>query len=265
MAQLYKNLYQEIMQFCTQNPASRSFIQEFVTRGIGDHICAAQADFGCLVRSSAHTLYVCAISSQAPQEFIDEIIEALIADEQLMRTSYAAGAHESSYRLELCVYSDVATKDRLRKLFALRDYCSVKNVSYLSPHPPAYTLSDTLSISRLDESYLDCVCEHYTKISNREYLRSCLKDRFCYGIFEREKLAGFIGEHAEGTLGLLEIFPEFRRKGYAFILEAYAIKQQLLRGQLPVAHIVLDNSASFALQDKLGMSCGDELIHWIGY
>lgn len=265
MALLQENLYQDIVQFCTRNTASRSFIQEFARKGIGDHICAAHPEYGCLIRSSSQHLYVLACTQDAPQDFTEMLIQQLYEDEQTLRMLHHNNQPEEAYRLEVCAYLHEAAKNRIRDHYQFKDYCSVQNVSYLAAKPPRYELAEHLSIQRLDESYLDCVCEHYTKINDRAYLLSCLRDRYCYGIFENGNIAGFIGEHGEGTMGLLEIFPDFRRKGYAYLLESYAIEQQLLRGNIAVAHIVLDNAASFALQKKLGMKLGDEIIHWIGY
>ena len=73
---------------------------------------------------------------------------------------------------------------------------------------------------------------------------------------------GFIGRHPEGSMGLLLIFPEYRRNGYAYLLEGHLIEEILKEGRLPYAHIVEDNEKSIALQKKLGFSFADEKIIW---
>ncbi len=76
------------------------------------------------------------------------------------------------------------------------------------------------------------------------------------------KFVGFIGRHPEGSMGLLLIFPEFRRKGYAYALEAHQINEILGEGLVPYAHIVEGNDKSLALQKKLGFSVASEKVFW---
>lgn len=73
---------------------------------------------------------------------------------------------------------------------------------------------------------------------------------------------GFIGRHPEGSMGLLLIFPEFRRHGFAYRLEGRLINEILDEKRLPYAHIVEDNDKSLALQKKLGFSIASEKITW---
>lgn len=54
-------------------------------------------------------------------------------------------------------------------------------------------------------------------------------------------------------MGLLEVLPQFRRRGLAEVLEVGLIAQQLHRGLLPYCHVRLGNTASEALQTKLGL------------
>ena len=78
-------------------------------------------------------------------------------------------------------------------------------------------------------------------------------------------LAGFAGIHQEGTMGLLEVLPQFRRRGLAEVLEVGLIAQQLHRGLLPYCHVRLGNTASEALQTKLGLVFDSRrTLYWIG-
>lgn len=76
------------------------------------------------------------------------------------------------------------------------------------------------------------------------------------------EFVGFIGRHPEGSMGLLLIFPEFRRKGYAYALEAHQINEILGEGLVPYAHIIEGNDKSLALQKKLGFSVASEKVFW---
>ncbi len=79
----------------------------------------------------------------------------------------------------------------------------------------------------------------------------------------RENFVGYIGQHPEGSMGLLLIFPEYRRHGYAEELESYQINEILAEGRTPYAHIITDNFKSFSLQKKLGANVADDLVIWM--
>ena len=79
----------------------------------------------------------------------------------------------------------------------------------------------------------------------------------------RENFVGYIGQHPEGSMGLLLIFPEYRRHGYAEELESYQINEIIAEGRTPYAHIITDNFKSFSLQKKLGANVADELVIWM--
>ena len=64
-------------------------------------------------------------------------------------------------------------------------------------------------------------------------------------------------------MGLLLIFPEYRRRGYAEELEGYMTNVILSEGRVPYAHIIEDNYKSVNLQKKLGFSVADEKVYWL--
>lgn len=80
---------------------------------------------------------------------------------------------------------------------------------------------------------------------------------------EKEVFAGYIGQHPEGSMGLLYIFPEFRRRGYAQEAESFQINAILAEGRTPYAHIIEDNYKSIALQQKLGAVFADDKVVWM--
>ena len=78
-----------------------------------------------------------------------------------------------------------------------------------------------------------------------------------------DQLAGFAGTHVEGTLGLLTVLPEYRRRGIATALESTAINRELQEGHVPYCHLYTDNLASRALQQSLGLSFADKNVWWL--
>lgn len=70
--------------------------------------------------------------------------------------------------------------------------------------------------------------------------------------------AGFIGFHDDGSTGLLEVLPPYRRRGIAQCLEKFMINFCLERGWTSYGQIYTDNDASFALQGSLGITVDRE-------
>lgn len=72
----------------------------------------------------------------------------------------------------------------------------------------------------------------------------------------------FIGRHAEGSIGLLEVLPQYRRRGLATLLQSYMIGLELSRGRVPYGQVFDGNDASLALQQSLGMSRSMGPLYW---
>ena len=94
---------------------------------------------------------------------------------------------------------------------------------------------------------------------DKAHLESLI-DAGMLGLFAPEgNLAGFVGFHWEGSAGLLEVLPAYRRKGYGRVLELSALNYALLEmGQLyPFGQVVRGNEASFALQSTMPLAVCD--------
>lgn len=72
------------------------------------------------------------------------------------------------------------------------------------------------------------------------------------GGFEEGRLVGFAGEHPHGAMGMLEVLPEARRRGWGQTLAAAKVRQLLGEGRLPWAEVWPDNEASLALERSMG-------------
>ena len=64
-------------------------------------------------------------------------------------------------------------------------------------------------------------------------------------------------------MGLLYVFPKFRRKGYAVALEKSMIVKTLSEGYIPFGQVEKNNHASVLLQEKIGMTISNRLICWM--
>ena len=157
------------------------------------------------------------------------------------------------------------THDRFLNDILIADY-GFKEAHECIPY--VYTRKETLpvrnaEIRQLDASFLEEVCLYY-RLTGKEYVRDCLLSGNMFGIFVEGKLAGFMGEHTEGSLGMLEILPAYRRKGLASVLESYMINRSLQKGNIPYGQVFPDNEASLKLQEKLGLYPAKNPIWWVG-
>lgn len=117
-------------------------------------------------------------------------------------------------------------------------------------------------IRPLDLSHHAFVRAHYESVDDDGYVADRLREGALYGVYLDGELAGFMGTHAEGSLGLLEILPEYRRRGLGEALERYVTQIHLARGWTPFAQIEKDNVPSQALHRKLGFEISDECLYW---
>lgn len=103
---------------------------------------------------------------------------------------------------------------------------------------------------------------HYDIEDEAEARAHIEKGELFAGEYEGE-LAGFIGLHDDGSMGLLEVFPEYRKLGIGRALEIFLIDFCLDRGWIPYGQVFFDNEKSFSLQSHLGMTVDrTKLLRW---
>lgn len=121
----------------------------------------------------------------------------------------------------------------------------------------------TLDVRPLALGDLPIVLEHYSNLPD-EFVRRHLEDGWMFGGYDAAgELVGFIGEHDEGAIGMLEVFPEHRRRGYASELAAFAVNRMLALGRVPFSQVVLGNEPSFAMHRKLGWTVLPGVQCWV--
>lgn len=95
------------------------------------------------------------------------------------------------------------------------------------------------------------------------YVRSLLEKGVITGAFVDGERAGFIGRHSEGSMGLLEVLPEYRRRGVGEALLRDAVNRELALGHIPFGQVVWDNEPSLALHRKLGFTMSEGHVWWL--
>ena len=119
-----------------------------------------------------------------------------------------------------------------------------------------------VDIRPLTRESLDFVYQNYGHAS-REYLDARIRQGVMLGAYVEGALAGFIGEHVEGSMGLLHVMPAYRRMHLGYALERAAIRRTRLAGQIPFDQVAKTNDASIALQARLGMTRAKKTVYWI--
>ena len=79
------------------------------------------------------------------------------------------------------------------------------------------------SIRTLTEEFIPFVAEHYSEIGSPEYVTERILHGAVYGAFYEEKIVGFIADHEEGSIGMLYVLPEYRKRHVAMALETYCM------------------------------------------
>ena len=132
-------------------------------------------------------------------------------------------------------------------------------VAYYGDKP---TPDASLTVRTANKGDLSVLTENYNLISPEE-LEKVVENRSVLLGYHDGLLVGFIGEHLEGSMGLLYVFPEYRRRGFAAALQTHLIVKTLDEGFVPFGQVEKDNRKSLDLQEKLGMTVSDNLIVWM--
>lgn len=106
------------------------------------------------------------------------------------------------------------------------------------------------------------VIEHYHMMSDINEAYELIDNELMYGADIDGELVGFIGWHSDGSAGMLEVFPEYRRRGIGVELECFMHNLHVERGWIPYGHVYASNEASHKLQGKLDLTVSSDNIWW---
>lgn len=129
---------------------------------------------------------------------------------------------------------------------------------------PACPKSDGLEIKKLSMVDLEFVCAHYKMHLDDGYIAQRISAGYVYGAYYNGALAGFAGRHSDGSMGMLEVLPQYQRLGIGSALGCFMINLVLDSGEIPYAHIFPDNEASLGMTSRIpGAVFTDELVAWM--
>lgn len=131
---------------------------------------------------------------------------------------------------------------------------------YMSPAPPE--VPRRLLVKSATAADLKIITEHYRMLSEQELKNIIYHGKLFLG-YHNGGIVGFIGEHLEGSMGLLEVFPQYRGNGYGTELESFLIAHMLNEGLIPFCQVETENQKSLKLQQKLGLTLSAEHVYWL--
>ena len=152
--------------------------------------------------------------------------------------------------------------DLLSERFGFNTRNECFQCAYMSSERLDVLIPDGIELRELSMADTDFVLAHYSHIPFREYIEDRIEAGML-GAFSDNKLAGFIGTHSDGSMGMLEVLSEYRNRGIAYSLEAALINSLKEHKKIPYAQIFTTNSVSIRLQEKLGMSFSDKTLAWL--
>lgn len=118
-------------------------------------------------------------------------------------------------------------------------------------------------IRTLEQAQLPYVMANYDGELSEEYFRDRIAKGQMKGAFLGEQLAGFIGLHDEGSIGMLWIAPGHRHEKLGQALETVMVNEGLEKGEIPYGQIRPENQPSIALQEKLGLCLSKTPVYWM--
>ena len=160
---------------------------------------------------------------------------------------------------DLLMVSDSALGNTVFDQFGFQEKLECFQVAYYGEKP---SVENGLTVRTADAHDLPMLIENYRLISPEELEKVVERKSVLLG-YDQDRLIGFIGEHLEGSMGMLYVFPEYRRKGFGAALQTHLIAKTMEKGYVPFGQVEKGNHASIALQKKIGMTRSDNPIVWM--
>jgi len=149
--------------------------------------------------------------------------------------------------------------DAIAERFGLRELME-RFYNCIFTKPVAEPVGD---IRPLGMEYAEFVAAHYDH-SDLDYIKGRIAAGNLFGIFVDDKLAGFVGEHEEGSMGMLEVLPEYRQRGLGTQLDRFNILRERAMGHVPYGQIIASNALSIKMHGDMGAVIDNKLCAWLG-
>lgn len=131
------------------------------------------------------------------------------------------------------------------------------------PKDVAFSKKPSHHIVPLSPQDADYIFEHsiYQNVTRPEFIRGRIQGGPSGGVYESGKLAAWLMTQDDGSIGLLHVLEQHRRKGYAYDLTVYLVERIRAAERIPFLHIEDTNAGSMNLALKLGFR-KDRRLRW---
>lgn len=213
----------------------------------------------CIRRESADIIF----TSENGVLIQDKISKTYMLSSQDMNTAKTI-INNIPQNAEMLVAHNEMCLSLLRDKFNITNVMKCNNAVYTKNAPIKLPECQAV-IKLLTKEYTEIVTEHYSNSAacSPDYIRGRINAKVMFGAFINDKLCGFVGSHEEGSIGMLEVLPEYRKIGIATVLQIIATNNALAQGRYPYGQIVDGNTASMNLQKKLGFEISGGNVWWM--
>lgn len=223
------------MSYLDKNPLLFAGLRQVLRRGTAEILEESQQGLFLMDRSSG--MYMLAADLELGKQWLEK--------------------HESrAYGLLAVFQEELAALAQERYGYSRRLDCY--QAAYLSEEPPKG--EHRLRIVQAKEQDADIILAHYDMLDREELLEGLRRGNLFLG-YDGAGLVGFVGQHLEGCMGILEVLPQHRRKGYGRELEQFMITAMLEQGLIPYCQVECDNEKSLRLQESLGLTVSKEKVY----
>lgn len=177
-------------------------------------------------------------------------------------TIMAVSFSDDSSWMDSCMTEDlIAAHGRYLRSYLLDNGYDDAEPCYLYLYRGKPFNEDYSLISPLAEEHAEKAAENYHDAL--DYIHERIEAKKIWQIVQDGSFAGFAGFHSEGAMGMLEILPEYRRRKLGEKMEKFLIDKSIEEGHPAYCNVYVSNTASQALQEKLGLVRSGMLTWWM--
>jgi tRNA (guanine37-N1)-methyltransferase len=245
------------LQACKERLAKQKLLHmdmiELISRGRAELVSEKSGHI--LLRDLSSGIYFhTAPDGQASDAFWQELPDAVKGDIRLLTLHQTAEQERvvkdlGMHRIMTC-YQSVCTR---------REKLPVSGLY----RPDGQENEQGLLIQRATQEQCEVIDRTYSLAHEPGYIRDRIEAGCMFVALVHGELAGFVGTHEEGSLGMLEVLPQYRRQHIGKALATYVINWALEQGYTPYSQVAEGNVASLALQEQLGNYCSREKLYWM--
>ncbi|XP_023017117.2 uncharacterized protein [Leptinotarsa decemlineata] len=162
------------------------------------------------------------------------------------------------YALPNCLYptilrviEDMALKIEKTNVNYIYTMCRKDALKFQIEYPPG------MKSAKLESHHSKLVSSSWTHSfpGSQEYVEAFIDNNGGIGLFveSTNELVAWALKTGVGKIGLLQTAPNHRKKGYASIITKLLSKQIAEEGENPTTNVLISNTASIKLMEKLGM------------